>query len=524
MKILAVDISLIFSINWEAAEGKELGTAHRRTVDAVSSARVGFERCFLAVDTGPSFRKQIPEYKANRTDRGEAYRAQLQRTIERLQADGCAVIVAPVVGTFPATGQPSYAEADDVIGWAAWQFTEHVAGLGEDARAEWRLTIFSDDSDLEQLVDDKAGVDVLKTSLRGGERWDAARVTEKRGVPPEKIADLKALCGDKSDNYKGYTGPQKERDPKNPDVEPGMNPGIGEAIAAQLVTKYGGALAIFDLPATSPEDLAAQWEAAGTKPGVRATLARHGRSVAERGLFLATISHELPGLDFAAVLAEPAVKPIAKEAEYTMPPDDEPARVVVTPIASAQLAMATRPEPAPLAARGIDVFALQPKGLQALESLSKTLYDSRLYTQYGNWQAIMAVAIEANERGIPVASAVRQAHVISGKVGWPAAFLAGLILSSGKAELFELISTDANQSTLAYKRVGRPLGRFTVTVDDARADGQLDKWIREKKSVRVMLQWKCYREAARAFFPDVCSGMHSIDEQGGATDDEGEAA
>ncbi len=510
MKFLGVDLSLIFSMAWEANEGKEFSAAFRRTVDVVTAARVGFDRCMLAIDSGPSFRKVCPEYKANRKDRGEPYREQLKRTIERLVADGCVPIVAPAIGTFPGTGAASYAEADDVMGWAVEEYSKRVSPLSEEAMVNWSFAILSDDSDMEQLIDDAACVLVIKSQLRGGAYWTESTVIEKRGVNPTQIADVKALAGDGSDDYKGYTGPQKPRDPAYPDKDPGCNPGVGPAHAAFLIQRFGGALSVFDAGAT-PEERAAKWEAAGVKPGIRATLERHGRGVAEKGLFLATIRRELPGLDFSTVMAEPVVAKISRQAEYTMPPDDGPCSM------QEPMAMASHHEErAPLVTRGIDVFALQPKGLAALESLAKTLYDSRLYSQYANWQAIMAVAIEANERGIPVASAVRQAHVIQGKVGWPAAFLAGLILSSGKAEVFELVSTDASQATIAYKRRGRPEGTFRVTVEDAKDDGQLDKWVREKKSVRVMLTWKCFREGARAIFPDVCSGMHEVEELGAA--------
>jgi len=486
-----------------------MSAAFNRCIANVTAARQGFDRCCLALDSGPSFRKAVPEYKSNRKDRGEPYREQIRRTIERLAADGCVPLEAPAVGSFALTDKPSYAEADDVAGWFVEQYSERVKDIAEEEMGAWSCVLLSDDGDWEQLIDDAAGVYVLKSALRGSEKWNEAKVREERGgVTPAQIPDLKALMGDKGDNFKGYTGPAKERDPAHPDVDQGCNPGVGGGHAASLLKRYSNAIAIFEV-AETPEGRAARWEADGVKPGIRAILERHGRAVAEKGLYLATIRRTLPVLDFAAVLAPPTVKTIAKNADYAMPPDEEAAPV------AAPLAVVVRAESASLAARGIDVFALQPKGLQALESLAKTLYDSRLYGQYGNWQAIMAVAIEANERGIPVASAVRQAHVIQGKVGWPAAFLAGLILSSGKADIFELVSTDAQQATIRYKRKGRPEGTFQVTIENARADGQLDKWLREKKSVRIMLQWKCFREGARAMFPDVCSGMHEVDEIGG---------
>lgn len=535
MKILAVDISLIFSINWEAAEGSSLGTAHKRTVEAVAAARVGYDRCFLAVDSGPSFRKQIPEYKADREDRGNAYREQLKRTIDRLQADGCAVIVAPPVGTFPATGQPSYAEADDVLGWAVWQYVAHVVNLGEEDRDGWRFVIFSDDSDMEQLVDDEAGVAVLKTSLRGGEQWDEARVTEKRGVPPEKIADMKALCGDKADDYDGYCGELMPQDPATPNVKPKHKPGIGPAHAATLIKQYGGALEIFDLKVP---DLAAQWEADGIKPGIRATLSRHGRAQAEKGLFLATICHELPGLDFAVVLAEPVVKKIVEAREYddgtdllaTAKPLDRSPEVVgdtaALPVASTGLAIRA-PAAISIQTSNFDTLAFQPKDPHGLWKCAETLFNSRVYAQFPNVESVFACIFEARERGVSAGVALRNAYIVKGKLAWSAAFMVALVKDSGLAKVFRIIETTSEKAVLEYQHANDPKPMlFTFTIAEAKNAGWLKsgergdgKWLTNPRS---MLRWAAMRECVRFAWPEVVAGIYTPDERRNGVTEEGD--
>jgi 5'-3' exonuclease len=548
MRFLIVDPSLVFSMCWEAAEGKEMGEAHRRCVDQITRARVGFDRCVLAVDTGPSFRKVVPEYKSKRTDRGEAYREQLRRTIDRLVADGCVALPAPPIGSFPLTDKPSFAEADDVAGWAVEQYSQLVAKIAEEDMGAWCCALLSDDSDWEQLICDTAGVYVQKSALRGGEKWDEAKVREKRGVAPAQIPDLKALAGDKSDDYKGYTGPAKERDPANPEVDPGNNPGIGEGIAAGLLQKYGSALAIFDLPAASPEERASLWEAAGVKPGVRATLARHGRAVAERNLFLSTIRRDLPGLDFATVMAEPVVKPIAKPRTYddgadlladvtpavgelSAPPPLAPTVVgepVPSPAMAAHVGLALRPPSTiSIQASNFDTLAFQPKDPNALWKCAETLYNSRVYAQFSNVESVFACIFEARERGVSAGVALRNAYIVKGKLAWSAAFMVALVKDSGLAKVFRIISTTSEKAVLEYQHVDDPQPMtFEFTIAEAKHAGWLKsgergdgKWLTNPRS---MLRWAAMRECVRFAWPEVVAGIYTPDERRDGRTEEGD--
>ncbi len=105
----------------------------------------------------------------------------------------------------PAIGFPGY-EADDVI-----------ATLARRARAQgWEVVIVSGDKDLMQLV-----VDGIRCYDSMYEKWyGPAEVQEKWGVPPQQVADLLALTGDKIDNIPGV-------------------PGVGEKTAAGLLKEYG---------------------------------------------------------------------------------------------------------------------------------------------------------------------------------------------------------------------------------------------------------------------------------------------
>src|SRR4051794_21650504 len=77
-------------------------------------------------------------------------------------------------------------------------------------------TIVSSDKDLMQLVTDCVTMyDTMKDRRLG-----IAEVTEKFGVPPEKVVEVQALAGDSTDNVPGV-------------------PGIGVKTAAQLINEYG---------------------------------------------------------------------------------------------------------------------------------------------------------------------------------------------------------------------------------------------------------------------------------------------
>ncbi|MDA8232091.1 MAG: DNA polymerase I [Magnetospirillum sp.] len=97
-------------------------------------------------------------------------------------------------------------EADDLIATYARQAAAQGA----------KVTIVSSDKDLMQLVG--GGIEMLdpiKNKAIG-----EAEVVEKFGVPPAKVVDVQALCGDATDNVPGV-------------------PGIGVKTAAQLILEYG---------------------------------------------------------------------------------------------------------------------------------------------------------------------------------------------------------------------------------------------------------------------------------------------
>lgn len=147
--------------------------------------------------SGVSFRNEIyEEYKANREEPPEELVPQFPLIREAVRAFG----LVPVE-------QEGY-EADDLIATYARQASE--------AGAE--VVIVSGDKDLMQLVGPHV---YMYDPMPGNERRiDEQEVLKKFGVGPDKVVEVQALAGDKTDNIPGI-------------------PGIGVKTAAQLIQEYG---------------------------------------------------------------------------------------------------------------------------------------------------------------------------------------------------------------------------------------------------------------------------------------------
>lgn len=142
-----------------------------------------------------TFRNKLyAEYKAHRPPPPEDLVPQFPLVREATKAFGV-----------PSLELPGY-EADDLIAAYACK----VRDLGGE------VVIVSSDKDLMQLVGPQVSMlDTMKNLLIGPDQ-----VVEKFGVPPEKVVDVQALCGDSVDNVPGA-------------------PGIGIKTASALILEYG---------------------------------------------------------------------------------------------------------------------------------------------------------------------------------------------------------------------------------------------------------------------------------------------
>ena len=164
---------------------------------------------YLAVvfDKGKSFRHKLyQDYKGTRAKMPDDLRGQVERMREIVDAFN-----------IPRLELENY-EADDVLGSVA-RWAAEEKGLG--------VKIITGDKDLLQLVTDRVVVNLAGSKLSDAKDFFPDDVVDKLGVPPEKVVDFKALCGDPSDNIPGVKG-------------------IGEKTAVKLLTQYGSLESVFE--------------------------------------------------------------------------------------------------------------------------------------------------------------------------------------------------------------------------------------------------------------------------------------
>jgi hypothetical protein len=511
MRILIVDLASITRKFFELEKDQRLtdATALSASVAHIARASDGFDRLVVARDLRPSFRRAIcPTYKAGREDPGVVYEKRGVDVMTRLYADGASVYpsnteakdprMEPVPGGFP--------EADDVIATLARCYREARADS-----EDWSLAIASDDSDLCTLVDDEAQISIRRFD---GAAWYGPDVIAKFGCAPSLITHAKALGGDAADGYKPFPHPDAKPDDKT------TKPGIGFKTAVKLLEQWGS---YGDPDAGLRPGQRVLWAAqegllyeqknpgVGPPPGSmpdcheRRCLLAGGVAAIELGYRCATMADELP-LDFSRILHEPKRRPIAPPRKEPEPASDKlvPATTKATMILTSGV--------------GFDRLALQPTALEPLLSLSETFFNSRMFPQFKTVEEVATVIFEARERGVPAATALRNAYVVKGRPAWSAAMIAGMVKASAVCKLFRIIESTSQSATVEYDRHDEPGGpfRFTFTIDEARHAGWLKsgergdgKWV---TNPRTMLRWAAMREATRAFFPDVVSGCYTREE------------
>ncbi|MDI6815184.1 MAG: 5'-3' exonuclease H3TH domain-containing protein, partial [Dehalococcoidales bacterium] len=147
----------------------------------------------------PTFRHQLfDQYKAQRPKTPDELVNQLGRVRQLVEA-----FHIPI---FELDGY----EADDVLGTLSHQASQQ----------DIDTTIVTGDADAMQLVSPRVRVLTPRRAFGDTMLFDEAAVSQKYGVKPQQIADLKALKGDPSDNIPGV-------------------PGIGEKTAVRLIQQFG---------------------------------------------------------------------------------------------------------------------------------------------------------------------------------------------------------------------------------------------------------------------------------------------
>ncbi len=191
----------------------------------------------------PTFRHRLYDlYKANRPPTPDELISQLGRVRQLVNAFDMPI--------FELDGY----EADDVLGALSRQASEQGVAT----------VIVTGDADAMQLVSPQVKVLYPRPGRTFSDTvlYDEAGVSEKYGVSPEHIVDLKALAGDTSDNIPGV-------------------PGIGPKTAVKLIGQLGSLEQIYDrIDEVTPERIRA--------------LLRDNEDIARRSKVLATIDSQAP--------------------------------------------------------------------------------------------------------------------------------------------------------------------------------------------------------------------------------------
>ncbi len=154
----------------------------------------------------PTFRHRLfAEYKATRAKAPDAFRPQVPLLKQLLKTMGIAF--------WELEGY----EADDLMGVIVRKARQK--GL--------QVILVTGDMDALQLVGEGVTALMPKRGISEIERYDAERVLQEFGVPPERIPDLKGLAGDNSDNLPGV-------------------PGVGEKTARELLQQFGSLEAVLE--------------------------------------------------------------------------------------------------------------------------------------------------------------------------------------------------------------------------------------------------------------------------------------
>lgn len=489
--IVLIDLSSIAHPIWHMSQAHpDANHASQAIVERVRDLARGFPHVAICCDAGKSFRHELtPSYKANRPESEAPLHHQILLATEQLQADG-----------FPIWSVKGF-EADDVIATAC---SKALAIEGGSA------LIVSADKDLLQLV----GPRVLAKSVRDGAILDDAAVWAKFGVRPDQMRDYLTLVGDASDNIHGAKG-------------------IGPKTAAAL-------LATFDTLDTVYTELAQH----GTKfkPATASALRElQPRLDTVRALISLRTDVAIP---FEEIAAERVEKPVAFVEGEAMEGDPMETRDADAPTAStpdlqgtttqataqperlapqmdapatngknpAQVAStALVPELAPPPAEW--ERQLDPRSMKQAQALATDMYASRMFSAYGTPAAILSTIMVGRELGIPAMASLRSIHNIEGKHALSAQLMVALVLKSGLAEYFELVSLSDTEAVFETQRRGaRNPVRLTHTIVMAQAAGLVKPNSNWAKIPTDMLAARCQSRLVRLVYPDVVGALYTPDE------------
>ncbi len=453
-KILLIDLSSIFWQLWHATKDQEVGSAIDGSLHKIHRHASDYDHVGICLDAPPYKRKEIfPEYKAQRDKPSEVAIGQLDRLKGQLEADGFHL--------FAVDGW----EADDVIA----TITEIATTDTEDT-----IDILTGDKDLAQLITER----VCTISTQTGDVFDPPAVFEKFGVNPNRVGDLLALMGDKSDNVPGV-------------------PRVGAKTAAALLYEFGYIDELLKVAASGDPDNRIK------PPAVRNNVLAHIDTI-PKARDLVALNSALE-IDIAPLYEDMVPKP--RENTPAVDVIDEVVECEVMPAEPAQAATIVKRQPD-------YIRQLEPKDSTAALNLSRLLFDSRLYTKFQNPESILAVLLRGRALGLDATTALDAFHVIQGRPTMAADLIVGLVLSSPRCQFFKVVESTDMHAVYKTHRSDDPDPDPTVhefNIEMAKKMGLTgkDNW---RKQPATMLRHRCATALARMVYPDVVGGLYDPEE------------
>ena len=524
-RVLLIDLSSlahpIFHMSASEPDPNHTSTA---VVARVRALTTEFPSAAVCCDSGRCFRKDLdPAYKAQRPESDATLQHQIQLARDILRRNG-----------FPVWSARGF-EADDVLATATMQILR---------TPDTEVVIASSDKDLLQLVSARVSVH----SLTSGTVYDPAAVREKFGVDPNQFVDWLSLVGDAADNVKGAKG-------------------IGPKTATALLTKYGtlddalaavasqgtaftpalaGTLREFQTRANMVRALVTLREDIQDLPIDEVYRARVPVLEDDEAVFLGedaspadAAGHQEPlgvapvAPAVVAVAPEPApAAPLTLAPNASMTPGEVPPRPLLPPAGlRAPQEPAAAPQPIPAAPRQELVLResdspapapdewerqLEPRSMAQAKALAVDLFQSRLFSAYGNAPAVLSVMLAGRELGMTATASLRGFHIIEGKPTLAADLIRALVIRSGQAAYFRCIERTAERATFTTKRGDDPDVSLSVTIEEGRAAfvGDDKAWARSGwgKNPADMLVARAGSKLARLVYPDVVHGFYAREE------------
>jgi hypothetical protein len=157
----------------------------------------------------------------------------------------------------------------------------------------------------------------------------------------------------------------------------------------------------------------------------------------------------------------------------------------------------------------------EPRDLPSAITLARIIASSPLCPPAlrGREADVLLVMMTGAEMGLSTMRALRNLHVINGRVGMSAAMIRGRCQKHAECEMFEVFEADARHAVIEVKKHAWPERRRVAwTIEEAERAGLVTAESLWTKWPQEMCVARATTRAASMYFPEVTSGVLSAEE------------